>query len=90
MAKFLMIGGSLDGQILEKTYPREVIHGINNKVNVEPVSEAVQLEEISLIETYYVHHTFFEGKLYVYASLKYLDADKVNALIKSSALDALE
>ncbi len=90
MAKFLMIGGSLDGQILEKTYPREVIHQFNNNVNSEQVSEAAQLLEISAIETYYVHHAFVEGKLYVYASLKPLQAHKVNALIKSSALEALK
>ncbi|WP_213993012.1 hypothetical protein [Sodalis sp. dw_96] len=89
MAKFLMIGGSLDGQILEKTYPREVIHKINGTVNVEPVSEASQRREISTIETYYVHHAYFAGKLYPYASLENIKVEKVNALIKSSGLEAL-
>ncbi|QWA11539.1 hypothetical protein GTU79_01585 [Sodalis ligni] len=70
MAKFLMIGGSLDGQILEKTYPREVIHKLNNNIKLGPVSEAAQIVEISTIETYWVHHAYFEGKLYAYASLK--------------------
>ncbi len=50
----------------------------------------MRLLEISTIETYYVHHTFFEGKFYAYASLKPLQAYKVNALIKLSALEALK
>ncbi len=90
MAKFLMIGGSLDGQILEKTYPREVIHKINNNVTLGAVSEAAEVLEISTIETYYVHYAYFEGKLYPYASLDNLKVDKVNALIISSGLEALE
>lgn len=90
MAKFLMIGGSLDGQILEKTYPRELIHKINNNVNLEPVSEAAQRQEISTIETYYAHHSYFEGKLYLYASINNVKIDNVNAMIKSSGLEAFK
>ncbi|WP_413742144.1 hypothetical protein ACL2XO_02940 [Sodalis sp. RH15] len=90
MAKFLMIGGSLGGQILEKPYPREVIHEIDNNINIGPKSEAAQKLEISTIETYYVHYAYFEGKFYLYASMDDLKVEKVNALIKTSGLEALK
>ncbi|NDL64661.1 hypothetical protein [Acerihabitans arboris] len=90
MAKFLMIGGSLDGKILEKSYPRELIHKFNNSVSIECISSGEQLREINAIETYYVERTLIDGKFYAYASSRSLKENEADELIKSSALEALD